>query len=45
VALVHRLEEGHLGVAGEVNILCAVGNELHKSARHDSLVLLAKKII
>ena len=43
VALVHSLEEGNLGVAGQVNVLCAVGNELHKSAGHDSLVLLAKK--
>lgn len=29
VAAVHHLEEGNLGVAREVNILCAVGDELH----------------
>ena len=34
VALVHRLEESHLGVTGQVNVLCAVSHELHKSARH-----------
>jgi hypothetical protein len=45
VALVHRLEEGNLGVARQVNVLCAVGNELHKTARHDHLVLYLKKKI
>jgi len=34
VTLVHRLEESHLGVTGEVNVLSAVSNKLHKSTRH-----------
>jgi hypothetical protein len=34
VALVHRLEESHLGVTGQVNVLSAVSNQLHKSTRH-----------
>ena len=34
VTLVHRLEESHLRVTCKVNVLCAVGNKLHKSSRH-----------
>jgi hypothetical protein len=34
VALVHRLEEGHLGVPGEVHVLSAVSDELHKTTSH-----------
>ena len=34
VALVHRLEESHLGRTGEVNVLSAVSYELHKTASH-----------
>ena len=45
VALVHRLEEGHLGVSSKIHILSTVSYELHKSARHGSLVLLTKKKI
>jgi hypothetical protein len=43
VALVHRLEEGHLGLARQVYVLCTISDELHKSTGHDCLVLLAKK--
>ena len=45
VALVHGLEKGHLGLARQVHILCAVSNELHKSSGHDRLVLVSKKKI
>jgi hypothetical protein len=34
VALVFRLEEGHLRVTGEVNVLGAVRDELHKTTGH-----------
>jgi len=34
VALVHRLEEGHLGRTGQVHVLSAVSYELHKSTSH-----------
>jgi hypothetical protein len=34
VALVHRLEEGHLGRTGQVHVLGTVSYELHKSASH-----------
>jgi hypothetical protein len=34
VALVHGLEESHLGVTGQVNVLCAVRDKLHKSSCH-----------
>jgi hypothetical protein len=37
VALVHSLEEGHLGRAGQVHVLCAVRYELHESASHFSI--------
>jgi hypothetical protein len=34
VALVHRLEESHLGVTRQVDILSAVSDELHESTGH-----------
>jgi hypothetical protein len=34
VALVHRLEESHLGVTSQVHILGTVSYELHKSTGH-----------
>jgi hypothetical protein len=34
VTLVHRLEEGNLGVTSQVHILSAISNELHKSTGH-----------
>ncbi len=43
VALVHRLEEGNLGVTRQVNILGTVSYKLHKTTSH--FVLLAKKKI
>jgi len=43
VALVHRLEEGNLGLPSQVHILGAVSNELHKSTGH--FVLYPKKKI
>jgi len=43
VALVHSLEESHLGLARQVHVLRAVRNELHKSSCHDRLVLVPKK--
>ena len=45
VTLVHRLEKGHLGVTGQIHILSAVRDELHKSSGHDRLVLVPKKKI
>jgi hypothetical protein len=45
VALVHRLEEGHLGLTGQINVLSTVGNQLHKPTCHDNLVLVPKKKI
>ena len=48
VAAVDHLEEGDLGVTGQVNILGAVSDELHESSSHFVLVFfihLAKKII
>jgi hypothetical protein len=35
VALVHRLEKGHLGLTGQINVLSAIRNELHKSTCHE----------
>jgi len=34
VTLVHSLEKGHLGLTGKVNILRAIGNQLHQTACH-----------
>ena len=43
VTLVHRLEEGHLGLTGKVHILSTVSYELHQTTCHDRLVLCRKK--
>jgi hypothetical protein len=45
VAFVHGLEKGHLGLTRQIHILSTVGNELHKSSRHDRFVLVPKKKI
>jgi hypothetical protein len=35
VAAVHHLEEGNLGITSQIDVLCAIGDELHKtSASH-----------
>jgi hypothetical protein len=34
VALVDSLEECNFGVTREVNVLCAIGDQLHKSTSH-----------
>jgi hypothetical protein len=34
VALVEHLPEGNLGVAGDVDVLRTIRDELHKSASH-----------
>jgi hypothetical protein len=34
VALVHRLEKGHLGLTRKIHILSTVSNQLHKTTRH-----------
>lgn len=36
VATIGDLPEGNLGVTGEINVLCAIGDELHKSTCHSS---------
>jgi len=45
VTLVTDLPEGNLGIASQVNVLCAVGDKLHKSSTHymKLLVILFKK--
>ena len=43
VALVHSLEKGHLGLTGQIHVLSAISNELHKSTGH--FVLYPKKKI
>ena len=45
VTLVANLPESNLGVASQVNVLCAVGDKLHKSSTHymKLLVILFKK--
>ena len=45
VTLVGNLPESNLGVASQVNVLCAVGDKLHKSSTHcmKLLVILFKK--
>ena len=46
VAAVDHLEKGDLGVAREVNVLGAVGDELHKTTtRHFCISLAEKKIL
>jgi hypothetical protein len=39
VTTVHHLEEGDLGVTGQVDVLGAIGHELHKSSTHCKLIL------
>jgi hypothetical protein len=45
VTLVGNLPESDLGIASQVNVLCAVGDKLHKSSTHclKLLVILFKK--
>jgi hypothetical protein len=45
VAAVDNLEEGNLRVTGQVDVLSAVGYELHKSSSHFSILyyMLRKK--
>jgi hypothetical protein len=45
VTLVANLPESNLGVTSQVNVLCAVGDKLHKSSTHcmKLLVILFKK--
>jgi hypothetical protein len=43
VALVENLEKGDLGVAGDVDILGTVRDELHKTASHIEVMILSKK--
>jgi hypothetical protein len=46
VAAVDHLEKGDLGVTREVNVLGAVGDELHKTTtRHFCISLAEKKIL
>ncbi len=44
VTLVGNLPESNLGITSQVNVLCAVGDKLHKSSTHyKMLVILLKK--
>jgi len=43
VALVHRLEEGNLGVTGKEDILCAISYELHETTCHCCLYFTPRK--
>jgi hypothetical protein len=43
VAAVYHLEEGNLGITSQIDVLCAIGNELHKSASGHLLYLLQRK--
>ena len=44
VTLVGNLPESNLGVTSQVNVLCAIGDKLHKSSTHyKKLVILLKK--
>ena len=45
VAAVCDLPEGNLGVAGKVNVLCAVSYELHQTTSHCFILSLKKKIL
>jgi hypothetical protein len=40
VATVHTLEKGNLWFASKVDILSAVGNELHKTASHFCVLVI-----
>jgi hypothetical protein len=44
VTLVHRLEEGNLGVTGKEYVLSAISHKLHEAAGHDFVILYPKKI-
>jgi hypothetical protein len=45
VTLVGNLPESNLGVASQVNVLCAIGDKLHKSSSHCKMlvILFSKK--
>ena len=45
VTLVRNLPESNLGVSRQVNVLCAIGDKLHKSSSHCKMlvILLSKK--
>jgi hypothetical protein len=45
VTLVRNLPESNLGVASQINVLCAIGDKLHKSSSHCKMlvILLSKK--
>ena len=43
VAAVHHLEEGNLGITGQINVLCAIGYKLHKAPSSHLLYLLQRK--
>ena len=45
VAAVRDLPEGNLGVAGKVNVLCAVSHELHQTTSHCFILSVKKKIL
>jgi hypothetical protein len=40
VALVRNLPESDLGVAGQVNVLGAIGDKLHQSSSHFIVVVV-----
>ena len=44
MATVSHLPESDLGLAGQVNVLCAIGDELHKSSSHWVIILIPKII-
>jgi hypothetical protein len=37
MATVDNLEKGNLGISSKINILCAIGDELHKTSSHFKL--------
>jgi len=43
VAAVHHLEEGNLGITSQIDVLCAIGDELHKTTTCHLLYLLQRK--
>jgi hypothetical protein len=40
VTLVRNLPESNLGVTSKVNVLCAIGDKLHKSSTHCKLLVI-----
>jgi hypothetical protein len=38
VTTVHHLEKGNLRVAGQIDVLRAVGHQLHKSSTHGRII-------